>query len=890
MDSSIYGYSPDDFKEEAKELLSKAETILTSLDDDPGDMELINALFRTIHSLKGSAAYVGLPEVNDFSHLFESTLGEIRGKKRECDTEVVSVLTRSRDYLDDLIFNRDETEAPNFDEAIEDPFERLRAVFSAGGGAGRETPEGASSPDAASSNEASPETAAAADAAATGVAATDEPLACEDGKAEPAPETGPEADPEFVEEEPAAAENGPEEITGEDINVSTDDHSEMGESDVIKVTVKKAIQSLYEVLKVEPLDSTEAERVLDKLEETVQWAFGDEAIGIMIPLEEMTAILGKGVLGIDELAKLRKGYNMLVPELKKEILALDGDVDEEMLPDVTDGSKGEMMEDTEEAEEIRGASRDEIVRISLTSALGALRGELTHALPDGDEVKRLIDKLRDLNQWIFDEDDEVTASLNSMEDLIHRIHDGKAVDELRSRCESIDSLLERLAEENISHHVSQATPPSDAAGDAGRVVAGEAGETKDEAPRPAPPAEDAGVAGPDPARGEGSTGERHVDRRRTGKKGPRRSWSPVSSSTLKVKTEDVETLINTVGDISGLDAKEFERLHAATLELRMVHVGELLSRFRKITRDLSEELGKEIDIEITGESVKLDKAIADKLGEPLMHLVRNAASHGIETPDERVAAGKGKALIRINAYQEGGQVIIQVSDNGRGISVEKVKTRAEELGLLEGIDASTLTDKRIVDFIFSPGFSTKDGADKVSGRGVGMDVVKEVIGALQGAVNIDTVEGEGTTFMLQLPLTLAVIRGLVLEQSGNKIAVPAGSVDRVMNMTEQELTAGTFMDKNRLSLYMPDEGEIIPLVNFCSLFGLEKEGDKRCVVLVKVGGGHKVALIVDAAIGRQPLAVKPLDKFSETRHFSSASIVEGEVVLILNVPSLLAAA
>ncbi|MCK4847300.1 MAG: chemotaxis protein CheW, partial [Deltaproteobacteria bacterium] len=360
-------------------------------------------------------------------------------------------------------------------------------------------------------------------------------------------------------------------------------------------------------------------------------------------------------------------------------------------------------------------------------------------------------------------------------------------------------------------------------------------------------------------------------------------------STLKVRTDDLESLITTVGGIRGIDDKDLELLQSATLQLRMVPVGELFGRFRKVVRDLSEELEKAIGIEISGESVKLDKMIADKLSEPLLHMVRNAASHGVETVEERAALGKTKAVIRLNAYQEGGQVVIEVSDNGRGMSVEKIKKRVIAMELADHEELEAATDKKILDYIFAPGFSTKEAADKVSGRGVGMDVVKNAIGALQGSVSIDTKEGVGTVIRLQLPLTLAIIRGMVLEQSGNKIAVPAGSVDRIMNMTQAELEEGSFLDKNRPSLYLAEEGEILPLVNFSTLFGLESKSTKRCVVLLKVGGGHKIALVVDAAVGRQPLTVKPLDRFSETRYFSSASFVDGEVIFILNIPSLQAA-
>ncbi|MEK7851335.1 MAG: chemotaxis protein CheW, partial [Deltaproteobacteria bacterium] len=175
------------------------------------------------------------------------------------------------------------------------------------------------------------------------------------------------------------------------------------------------------------------------------------------------------------------------------------------------------------------------------------------------------------------------------------------------------------------------------------------------------------------------------------------------------------------------------------------------------------------------------------------------------------------------------------------------------------------------------------------GRGVGMDVVKEVVTSLQGSVAIDTKEGTGTTFRLQLPLTLAIIKGMVLEQGGNRIALPANFVDRVIPMTEEELKAGSIMDNNRLCLDIPGEGEVLPLVDLSQVFGLRNRSETRCVIVVRAGMGQKAALLADSAIGRQPLMVKPLDRFAENRYFSSASFADNELILVLNTPSLMAA-
>lgn len=827
MDPSLYGYSIDDFKEEARELLARAEDVLSEIRESPQDREKVNALFRVIHSLKGSAAYAGLEDVNTFSHLYEGFLGELRNNKYEVSPDVINMLVRARDYLEDLIFHPEDTDLVQIDDTVSDPMQQLAMALK-----GRKVSK-------------------------------------ESGNIRPLspPLGGLESEPPTETEIPV--KKAPQEQ--KKISLSTQDPAKMSQKDVIKVTITNAIKSLYSSLKSATLDKELTSRLLTKLEDSVLWAFGDSSATIK-PLDDMKGLIS-GPVGPDELSQLRKRFNSLAAALKEEIVSLDGPEKEKVEVKAEADVKDELEEKKKaSADAIRGASKDDIVKITLFKSLDNLASLLEEDNPDYSHIKRVVGRLRDLNRWAFNEDELINRDIKAIEELLRRPYDAAVAQEMRARYSSIrPPFIAMLAQRE-----------KDEVGAYGHTP-GQESEVRSE-----------DIPGKPETRGAEiqrlADSQVHQYVQQPGVRSQRPKPAPATSgSTLRVRSEDVESLIAAIGELAGLEPKDFERLQAHALQLRMVPVGELFSRFRKVVRDLSEELGKEIEIEISGESVRLDKVIADRLNEPILHMVRNAAGHGIESPEEREKAGKGPAgLIRLNAYQEGGQIIIEVSDNGKGISLEKVRKRGMGMGLIKS-DEKVLSEKAVLDLIFAPGFSTMEGADKVSGRGVGMDVVKDVITSLQGTVSIDTKEGMGTTFRLQLPLTLAIIKAMVLEQSGNKIAIPATFVDRVITMTDEELKAGSIMDNNRLSIDLANEGDVLPLVNLSQLFGLESKSGERCVVVVKAGMGQKAALVVDSALGRQPLMVKPLDRFSENRYFSSASYVNDEVILVLNTPSLMAA-
>lgn len=935
---SFFGYSLDDFREEARELLNKAEGIIDRIQVNPEDHEGINGLFRTIHSLKGSAGYVGIPEVNDFAHLYESFLGDLRSNKYELSKDVLNILVRARDYLDDIIFNADSTASLEIDDSIADNLERIVAALknrsssspaSRGldaGGLQVDTSDGIDSVDSGGDSHlgvSTPEeivfegdatedvvTEVVEEAAVAEEVVTEEevpapPVAAKEEVVEQVTEEQPikeqpiteEAEPDIVAEheinfdddeekettpiepsppvtesdisastieEPSVPESTPVPVVAEEIETPNEEPevpanaTEMSEDEVIRVTIIKSINDLYDSLKVMPVDMEKLEKSVKRLDDIVGWAFGDDAHAISVPLEEMRVIVESSEMTEATVANLKKGFNMLVPAIKAQLATLTDEEEaepqeveqsvEESVEEVKEDSNHMVGELTEEAEKLISASRDEIIKITADRDLEEFIKLIEEDPLDIGALSQAIERLSDLNKWAFNENENVVDSINVMTSLFTRSTDPNAIKEIRTRGESLKSTLLNLfgekAKEKESSFQSGASTATGLDLNAG--------------------------------------GSRQA-------RSPRAKVQKTAVSTMKVSSGDLEDLIDNVSKLKGINQRDFEALQQSTLQLRMVPVGEVFSRFRKITRDLSEDLGKNIGIEITGEEVRLDKVLADKLNEPLLHLVRNAASHGIESNEVREAAGKGPAIIGINAFQEGGSIVIEITDNGGGIDVERVKEKGLKLGLINQANVDDMKDKEILDLIFAPGFSTKEGADKVSGRGVGMDVVKEIVSSMQGVVTLKTKKSVGTSFRLQLPLTLAIIKAMVLDQSGKKIAVPAASIERIETMTENEIHAGAVVDKGKVSLFLQEEGEVVPLINFTELFGGEVVEGKRCVVLLKSGAGEKVVIVVDEALGRQSLTVKPLDVFSETPYFSSASVVDNDIVLILNVPSLMSA-
>jgi two-component system chemotaxis sensor kinase CheA len=332
-------------------------------------------------------------------------------------------------------------------------------------------------------------------------------------------------------------------------------------------------------------------------------------------------------------------------------------------------------------------------------------------------------------------------------------------------------------------------------------------------------------------------------------------------------------------DALAFQARVLNDLQKQVMKIRMVSVDHLFRRFPRLVRDVAKTCDKSVELVVSGQDTDLDKGILDMLAEPLAHLVRNAIAHGIETQDGRVAAGKMPlGTVRLDAYHQGNHVIIEVCDDGAGIHKDRVVEKAIQQNLVTREEAERLSESEIFDLIFAPGFSTADEITSVSGRGVGMDVVKTVVERLKGGVTIESKPGQGTRFLLKVPLTLAIIKALMFRVSGRLYAIPLTSVVEITRAQGSEVHT---VDRREV-IRMRDE--VLPLVRLGRMLeGVHQEQQKLFIVVISQGD-RKYGLVVDRLVGEEELVIKALDdQLVATELVSGASILgDGTVVLILN--------
>ena len=326
-----------------------------------------------------------------------------------------------------------------------------------------------------------------------------------------------------------------------------------------------------------------------------------------------------------------------------------------------------------------------------------------------------------------------------------------------------------------------------------------------------------------------------------------------------------------------------EQIRDSALQLRMVQIGETFTRFQRVVRDTSRELGKDIELVISGGDTELDKSMVEKLGDPLMHLVRNALDHGIESPEARAAKDKpDKGTLKLNAYHESGAIAIEIIDDGAGMNREKILSKAREREIIGA--TQTLTDSEIFSLIFEPGFSTADKVTNISGRGVGLDVVKRNITALRGTVEVESKEGKGSTFRIRLPLTLAIIDGFLVGVGKSSYVIPLGAVEECIELSEKD-RADTLKHQ-----YINLRDQVLPFVRLREQFEVAEPGGKRENIVVVQHGGQKLGLVVDELMGEFQTVIKPLGSiFKHIKGIGGSTILgSGDVALILDVQSLVA--
>jgi len=371
------------------------------------------------------------------------------------------------------------------------------------------------------------------------------------------------------------------------------------------------------------------------------------------------------------------------------------------------------------------------------------------------------------------------------------------------------------------------------------------------------------------------------------------------SRLIRVQADKLDQLIDLVGElvIAGASAnllaqkskqgnlveatsvlsRLVENIRDSALQLRMVQIGETFNRFNRVVRDVSKELGKDIELVISGAETELDKSVVEKIGDPLMHLVRNAMDHGIEPAAVRAAAGKPeRGRVELNAFHDSGSIVIEVVDDGGGLNAEKIQAKAIEKGIIQ--PGQTLSEQEIVNLIFEAGFSTMEKVTNLSGRGVGMDVVKRNIQALRGTVDVKTELGVGSRFVIRLPLTLAIIDGFLTSVDNAAYVIPLDSVVECLELRDDD-TRGHMLNLR---------GEVLPFIRLREFFDVEGAPPPRENVVVIAAGGRKAGIVVDQLLGEFQTVIKPLGSlFKHLRGIGGSTILgSGEVALILDVQAL----
>lgn len=386
---------------------------------------------------------------------------------------------------------------------------------------------------------------------------------------------------------------------------------------------------------------------------------------------------------------------------------------------------------------------------------------------------------------------------------------------------------------------------------------------------------------------------------------------PVVNRTVRVDIEKLDSLMNLVSELiiaknslvsvsnqeqtnvnSAFDEQigyleqVTTNLHESVMKVRMVPIESVVSKFPRMIRDLSKSLGKKMELYMTGEETELDRTVVDEIGDPLMHLLRNSADHGLESAEVRAQRGKpAVGSIFLDAYQDGNNVVIEVRDDGNGIDVEAVKSKAIERGNITPEQAANMTDKEVINLLFLPSFSTAKKVTDVSGRGVGLDVVKSKIESLSGEVEVKSKLGEGSTWTIRLPLTLAIIQALMVVVGDEKYAISLGSIQTLEDIPPSDVK----LVQNKEVIHL--RGAVIPLIRLSEVLGVEsKKSEEDNLVVVIVKKGDKMAgLVIDELIGQQEIVIKSLGKYiKQCRFISGATILgDGEIALILDANALI---
>jgi len=499
--------------------------------------------------------------------------------------------------------------------------------------------------------------------------------------------------------------------------------------------------------------------------------------------------------------------------------------------------------------------------------------------------------------------DVVLEATDLVKTLVADIKGGEIVD--REINETINKLIPLLTEQPAAPAQPAAEIPPPTAAGSSTSAETTAPQPEQKSAQETPPAAAMPPAAPRPAP--------EAAKKPAPPKGGEKGGDDLSdNTTVRVDVKRLDDLMNQVGelvlernrmiqlnqDLQGgtsdniLFSEEFGKLakrmsfvtselQMQVLKMRMIPVEKVFKKFPRIVRSLARDLGKEVDLQIFGEETELDRSVVDEIGDPLIHLIRNAMDHGLETPDDRIAAGKQRTgTLILAAVHEGNSIIISIQDDGRGIDTDRVGRKAIEKGLITEEQLAAMSQREMFDLIFLPGFSTKDQASDLSGRGVGMDVVKTNIKKLNGLIEIKSEKGMGSEFILRLPLTLAIIQSLLVEVEGEIYSIPLASVLETLRVDQREFHVIGGQEVLKL------RDMVLPLVRLEQIFNVKRchEQDNFCYIVVIGSADKRVGLVVTRLVGQQEVAIKSLGKYlaNVTGIAGSTILGDGRVALIVD--------
>jgi two-component system chemotaxis sensor kinase CheA len=726
------------FSQESSELLQESEYILLKLEDAPDSDELINDLFRTIHTIKGSAGLFGFDDVVSFTHVAESVMGQLRDKEISLDDDLMGLLLDSRDQISRLVTHvLDNAELPISDDL-------------------RETGEGL-------------------------LIKLNKYLGIE------------------IADSPDALTTGREAKTQTEFGNT---ESEMASNDYWHISVRFNRNVL-----ADGMDPLSFFRYIDQIGDYISMTTLLTDLPLLEDINPEESYLGFEI-SLDSAASkesIAEVFEFVQEDCQLHILPPRSNISGYTL-------------------NIDSLPEEKMPIGEILVASGALtKDELSEAL-EYQNINTVIETIEN--------DDNNAVDVKTMP-LLGAV----LVEKNMMHISTVDAALKKQEKTKESKSLEQQTV---------RVNAEKLGDLINLV-------------------GELVISSAHTE--------------------LKAKQTEQPDLLETAENLTRL----VEEIRDATLSLRMVQIGDTFNRFKRVVRDISKELGKKVDLQISGGDTELDKTVVEKISEPLMHLIRNSMDHGIEMPSVRTANDKSEtAVITLEAYHDSGSIVIVINDDGAGLNPDILIAKAIENGLIT--DKQQLTLPEIQRLIFAPGFSTAKEVTNISGRGVGMDVVNKNIDALRGQISVNSELGVGTSFTIRLPLTLAIIDGFQVLVGNASYVIPLDLVDECIELDEQQAKKGEYVDLR---------GEVMPYLHLSEIFSdnynaninKDRKGQRNNIVVVQYAG-QKAGLVVDELLGEHQTVIKPLGKiFQNLKGISGATILgSGEVAMIIDVPNLFARA